>query len=60
MLTDEFQPDDFTIVHACAAGLDVHKMQITATIRRQPPTGAATMLTKAFSALPSGLAALCA
>ena len=60
MLTDEFQPDDFAIVHACAAGLDVHKMQITATIRHQPPSGAATTLTQAFSALPSGLAVLCA
>lgn len=60
MVTDTFQPDAFTIVHACAAGLDVHKMQITATIRRQPPTGPASMLTTAFSALPSGLAALCA
>ena len=59
MLTDQFQPDDFSIVHACAAGLDVHKMAITATIRRQPPNGAATMVTKAFSALPSGLTALC-
>ncbi len=60
LLTDEFQPDDFVIVHACAAVLDVHKIQITATIRRQPPSGAATTLTNEFSALPSGLAALCA
>lgn len=60
MLTDQFQPDDFAIVHACAAGLDVHKMQITATIRRQPPTGTATTLTETFSALPSGLRELCA
>ena len=59
MLTDQFQPDNFSIVHACAAGLDVHKMQITATIRRQPPSGVATTLTKVFSALPSGLSALC-
>lgn len=59
MLTDQFQPDDFSIVHACAAGLDVHEMQLPAKFRRQPPSGAATTLTQTFSALPSDLPALC-
>ena len=26
--------DDLHVVHACAAGLDIHKMQFTTTVRR--------------------------
>ena len=31
MPTDEFQADDFSIAHACMAGLNFHKLQITTT-----------------------------
>ena len=44
--------------HAVAAGLDVHKMQITATVRAGSQAGAAHVETREFSALASGLALL--
>ena len=50
------QTDTLHVIHACAAGLDVHKMQITATVRRARAGQDAD--TEVFSALPSGLAAL--
>lgn len=52
--------DDFTVVHPVAAGLDVHKMQITAAVRRPKPDAAGfESETRGFSALPSGLRKLC-
>ena len=51
--------DDLHIVHARVAGLDIHKMQITASIRIcDPGGGQARCETREFSALPSGLALL--
>ena len=50
--------DTLNVIHANAAGLDVHKMQITATVRLARPGGEAEVRTGAFSALPSGLAEL--
>ena len=50
--------DTLNVLHACAAGLDVHKMQITATVRRARPGAEATLATEIFSALPSGLDSL--
>ena len=45
---------------ACAAGLDVHKMRITATVRTcDPGGGQARCETREFSALHSGLYELC-
>lgn len=50
--------DDLHVVHARAAGLDVHKLALTATVRlcATPPI----CETRTFSALPSGLEALVA
>ena len=50
--------DTMHVIHARAAGLDVHKMQITATVRVACPGAEAQVLTRQFSALPSGLVAL--
>ena len=47
-----------TSVHAAAAGLDVHKMQITATVCRRSDGGSPHVVTREFSALASGLALL--
>jgi len=47
--------DTMHVIHARAAGLDVHKMQITATVRVARPGAEAEVLTRQFSALPSGL-----
>ena len=53
--------DDLHIVHARAAGLDVHTMKITATVRIcEPQGGKAQCQTREFLALPSGLTQLCA
>ena len=52
--------DTMHVIHARAAGLDVHKMQITATVRRARPGADAAMHSRTFSALPSGLEALAA
>ena len=49
------QPDTLNVIHARAAGLDVHKMQITATVRLARPGRAAETFTEEFSALPDGL-----
>ena len=54
------QTDTMHVIHARAAGLDVHKMQITATVRLARAGVDADMLTEVFSALPSGLKALVA
>lgn len=48
--------DSLHVVHAWAAGLDVHKMEITVSIRICPPGGGEPQVeTRAFEALPSGL-----
>lgn len=50
--------DDMEVRHAAAAGLDVHKMQITATVRTRSESGSPHVETREFSALASGLALL--
>ena len=50
--------DSMHVVHPCAAGLDVHKMQVTATVRLARPGTDASMDTRVFTALPSGITAL--
>lgn len=47
--------DDMEVHHPVAAGLDVHKMEITATVRTWSALEKATTETRAFSALSSGL-----
>ena len=45
--------DNLHVVHACAAGLDIHKMQITTTVRRCVAQGRQPLReTRSFSALP--------
>ncbi|MCY4461874.1 MAG: hypothetical protein OXC26_15970, partial [Albidovulum sp.] len=41
--------------HAAAAGLDVHKMQVTATVRTHAGREVPLVETREFSALASGL-----
>ena len=55
---DHLQPDEMHVVHPRAAGLDVHKMQITASVRLCQPGGVVASATREFSALPEGLAEL--
>lgn len=52
--------DTLNIVHPRAAGLDVHKMQVTASVRLARPGAEAEVQTRIFSALPSGLRELIA
>ena len=52
--------DEFTVMHPRAAGIDVHKMQLTASVRIHQPDGDALVATETFAALPSGRAALVA
>ena len=33
MTIDEAAPDNMNVVHSCAAGLDVHKLSVTASVR---------------------------
>ncbi len=47
--------DDLHVVHARAAGLDVHKMEITATVRLCGAGGEPVCETRRFDALPEGL-----
>ena len=47
--------DDVQVVHARAAGLDVHKTQVTATVRLCSGSGDPVIETRQFSVLPSGL-----
>ena len=54
----EMHPDEMHVVHARAAGLDVHKMQITASVRLCQPGGGVQCATREFSVLPDGLGAL--
>ncbi len=55
---ESLQPDEMHVVHPRAAGLDVHKMQITASVRLCQPGGGVQCATRQFSALPDGLAEL--
>ena len=52
--------DTLNVVHPRAAGLDVHKMQITASVCLARPRGKPKIFTRTFSALPSGLSELVA
>ena len=53
--------DTLHVVHARAAGLDVHKMQITASVRLcAPGAGVPQVETRTFEALASGLDAMVA
>ena len=57
--TDTLCTDDMHVVCARAAGLDVHKMQITATVRLcEAGSRPARTATREFSALPDGLRAM--
>ena len=47
--------DALHVVHPRAAGLDVHKMEITATVRLCDEPGEPVCETRSFSALPPGL-----
>ena len=55
---DAMQPGELHVVHTRAAGLDVHKMQITASVRICEPGGGVQCTTRQCSALPEGLRAL--
>ena len=57
-MSDSVHTDTLNVIHACAAGLDVHKMQITASVRRARPDAEAETHTRTFSALPGGLGEL--
>ena len=54
-MSDTIHTDTLHVIHACAAGLDVHKMQITASVRLARPGMEAELHTRTFSALPAGL-----
>ena len=57
--TDTLCIDDMHVVYPRAAGLDVHKMHITATVRLcEAGSGPARSATREFSALPDGLRAM--
>ena len=57
-MSDTIHTDTLHVIHARAAGLDVHKMQITASVRLARPKAEAETHTRAFSALPGGLSEL--
>ena len=57
-MSDIIQTDTLNVIHANAAGLDIHKMQVTASVRQARPGGQANTFTETFGTLPSGLAAL--
>ncbi len=54
-MSDIPKHDDMQVRHAAAAGLDVHKMQVTATVRTHAGREAPLVETREFSALASGL-----
>ncbi len=54
------QTEGFHVVHARAAGLDVHKMEITATVRLCDGGGEPETETRCFGTLPNGLAEMAA
>ena len=47
--------DSLNVIHRCAAGLDAHKMQITATVLIARADAEAQTHTQQFEALPEGL-----
>ena len=49
------KPDSLHVAHCRAAGLDVHKMQITAAVRLAQPRGDPVTATREFGTLPNGL-----
>ena len=54
--TDQFQADDLHVLRPRAAGLDMHKTAIPATVRLcEPGQGLPRMATLEFSVLPIGL-----
>ena len=57
-MSDTPKHDDVEVRHAAAAGLDVHKMQVTATVRTHAGREGPLVETREFSALASGLALL--
>ena len=57
-MSDTPKHDDMEVRHAAAAGLDVHKMQVTATVRTHAGREGPLVETREFSALASGLALL--
>ena len=57
--TESLPVDDLHIVEPRAAGLDVHKMCITAAVRLyESGTGVARAVVQEFSVLPDGLRAM--
>ena len=57
--SDTLCTDDMHVVCARAAGLDVHKMHVTATVRLcEAGSGPARTATREFNALPDGLRAM--
>ena len=52
------EKDSLHVIHPRAAGIDVHRMQLTATVRIARPNADADVHTQEFTALPHGLAAL--
>ena len=55
------ETDEMHVVEPRAAGLDVHKLQVTATVRLCEPGGGLPLAaTRQFSALPGGLRQLTA
>ena len=57
--TDTLRTDDMHVVWPRAAGLDVHKMRITAAVRLcEAGSGPARTAVREFSALPDGLRAM--
>ncbi len=57
-MSDTPKHDDMEVRHAAAAGLDVHKMQVTATVRTHAGREGPLVETREFGALASGLALL--
>ena len=57
-MSDTIHTDTLHVIHARAAGLDVHKMQLTASVRLARPGAEAETHTRPFSALPGGLSEL--
>ena len=55
-VTDHFDHDSLEVLRPRVAGLDVHKMQVTATVRLcEPDMDRPLRATREFSALPQGL-----
>ncbi|MCY4463548.1 MAG: transposase, partial [Albidovulum sp.] len=54
-MSDIPKHDDMEVRHAAAAGLDVRRMQVTATVRTHAGREAPVVETREFSALASGL-----